>query len=123
MSYMISDMISGNISKINMHFTYFLCPAAADPPPAKRADETSDDREPDRPMDYDEVRDCADQGPLTDMDKDSSLRHGGRRRDSNATVEAHALLRTFGCIEWQCVLSLTYDMIVQIIVNIIYDII
>ncbi len=36
-----------------MHFPYFLCPAAADPPPAQRADETDDDHEPDRPMDFD----------------------------------------------------------------------
>ncbi len=44
------------------------CPAAADPRPAQRADETDDDSEPDRPMDFDEERDYADQGPLTDMD-------------------------------------------------------
>ncbi len=50
-----------------MHFPYFLCPAAADPPPAQRADETDDDREPDRlgPMHFDEERDYAD---LMDMD-------------------------------------------------------
>ncbi len=46
-------MISDMISQINMHFTYFLCPAAAYPPPAQRADETDDDREPDRPIDFD----------------------------------------------------------------------
>ncbi len=55
-----------------MHFSYFLCPAAADPRPAQRADETDDDSQPDcgpdRPMDFDEERDYADQGPLTDMD-------------------------------------------------------
>ena len=51
-----------------MHFSYFLCPAAADPRPAQRADETDDDHEPDRAMDIDEERDFADQGPLTDMD-------------------------------------------------------
>jgi hypothetical protein len=51
-----------------MHFSYFLCPAAADPRPAQRADETDDDYQPDRAMDIDEERDFADQGPLTDMD-------------------------------------------------------
>ena len=51
-----------------MHFPHLLCPAAAYPPPAQRADETNDDREPDRPMDLDEERDYADQGPLTEMD-------------------------------------------------------
>ena len=50
-----------------MHFSYFLCPAAADPRPTQRADETDDDHEPDRAMDFDEERDFADQGPLTDM--------------------------------------------------------
>ena len=43
-----------------MHFSYFLCPAAADPRPAQRADETDDEHEPDRPMDIDEERDFAD---------------------------------------------------------------
>ena len=56
------------ISYLKMHFPDLLCPAAADPPPAQRADETNDDHEPDRPMDLDEERDYADQGPLTDMD-------------------------------------------------------
>jgi hypothetical protein len=58
-----------------MNFSYFLCPAAADLRPAKRADKTDDDREPDRPMDFDEERDYADQGPLTDMDmeKDAEI--------------------------------------------------
>ncbi len=51
-----------------MHFSYFLYPAAADPRPAQRPDETDDDHEPDRAMDIDEKRDFADQGPLTDMD-------------------------------------------------------
>ncbi len=51
-----------------MHFSYFLCPAAADPHPAQRADKTNDDSKPDRPMDFDEECDYADQGPLTDMD-------------------------------------------------------
>ena len=36
--------------------------------PVQRADETDDDREPDRPMDFDEERDFDDQGPLTEMD-------------------------------------------------------
>jgi hypothetical protein len=58
-----------------MHFTYFLCPAAADPPSAQHADETDDDSEPDRPMDFDMERDYADQCPLTDMDMDSSSRN------------------------------------------------
>jgi hypothetical protein len=96
---MISDMITDMISYINMQFAFFCAlqrRAAADPPPAQRADETDEDREPDRPMDFDEECDYADQGALTDMDMDSSSRHGGRHRDSNATVEAHALLRTFG---------------------------
>ena len=43
-----------------MHFPDLLCPAAADPPPAQRADETNDDHEPDRPMDLDKERDYAD---------------------------------------------------------------
>ncbi len=51
-----------------MHSHYFLCPAAADLRPAQRVNETDDDREPDRPMDFDEERDYADQGRLTDMD-------------------------------------------------------
>jgi hypothetical protein len=38
-----------------MHFSYFLCSAAADPPPAQRADETDDDHKPERPMDFDEA--------------------------------------------------------------------
>ncbi len=64
----------------------------------------------------------ADQGPLTDMDMDSSSRHGGRHRDSNATLEAHALLRTFSCFECDCELysgrpkARWYDMIYDIIV-------
>jgi hypothetical protein len=66
LSYMILDMTSF----ITMHFSYFLCPALADRPsrPAQRADETDDDREQNRPMDFDEERDFADQGPLTEMD-------------------------------------------------------
>jgi hypothetical protein len=56
-----------------MHFSYFLCPAAADPRPAQRADETDDDHEPDRAMDIDEGRDFADQGPLTDMDMEEDV--------------------------------------------------
>ncbi len=72
-SYMISCMIS-DIMYIKMHFPYFLCPAAADPRPAQHVDETNDDREPDRPMDFDEERDYADQGP-------NRHGHGGRHRD------------------------------------------
>ena len=72
MLYMISCMISYLIldmmSCLKVHFSYFLCPAAADPRPAQRADETDDDHEPDRAMDIDEERDFADQDPLTDMD-------------------------------------------------------
>ncbi len=48
--------------------TNFSCLAAADPPAAQRADTTDDDHEPDRPMDFNEERDFADQGPLTEMD-------------------------------------------------------
>ncbi len=48
--------------------TKFSCLAAANPPPAQRADASNDDHDPDRPMDFDEERDFADQGPLTDMD-------------------------------------------------------
>jgi hypothetical protein len=66
LSYMILDMIP----YITLHFAYFLCPAAADPRPAQRADETDDDHEQNRPMDFDEERDYADQGPRTDMDMD-----------------------------------------------------
>jgi hypothetical protein len=61
-------MILDMILYIKMHFPYFLCPAAADPHPAQRVDETGDDCEPDRPMDFDKHCDYADQGPLTDMD-------------------------------------------------------
>jgi hypothetical protein len=58
---MISYMRFDMISYIIIHFPH--CP-----PPAQRADETDDDREPDRPMHFDEERDYVDQGPLTDMD-------------------------------------------------------
>ena len=72
MAYMISCMISylilDMISCLKMHFSYFLCIAAADPRPAQHADETDDDNEPGKAMDIDEERDFADQGPLTDMD-------------------------------------------------------
>ena len=63
------------ISYINMHIPYFLCLAAADPPPAQRADETDDDRERDGPMDFDVERDYADQGPLSamDMEEDAEI--------------------------------------------------
>ena len=57
---MISYMILDMISFIKMHFSYFLCPAAADPRPAQPADETDDDHEPDSAMDIDEERDFAD---------------------------------------------------------------
>ena len=57
-----------------MHFSYFLCPAAADPRPAQRADETANDRERDRPLDFDEECDYADQGPLTDMDMEEDTK-------------------------------------------------
>ena len=58
----IYDIIHDIIHDIiwNMHFPDLMCPAAADPPPAQRADETNDDLEPDRPMDLDEERDYAD---------------------------------------------------------------
>ena len=83
---MISYMILEMMSCIKIHFSYFLCPAADDPRPAQRADETDDDHEPDRAMDIDEERDFADQGPF------HRHGHGGRCRDSIPTVEAHALL-------------------------------
>ena len=57
-----------------MHFPDLLCPTAADPPPAQRADAANDDCEPDRPMDLDEERDYADQGPLTDMDMEEDAK-------------------------------------------------
>ncbi len=41
-------------SCIKMRFSYFLCPAAADPRPAQPEDETDDDHEPERAMDIDE---------------------------------------------------------------------
>ncbi len=56
-----------------MHCPYFLCRAAADPRPAQRVDETVDDCEPDRPIDFDEVCDYTDQGSLTDMDMDVEI--------------------------------------------------
>ena len=64
MAYMISCMISylilDMISCLKMHFSYFLCTAAANPRPALRADETDDDNEPGGAMDIDEGRgvDC-----------------------------------------------------------------
>jgi hypothetical protein len=69
-----------------MHFSYFLCPAAADPRPALRDDETDDDHEPDRAimMDIDEERDFADQGPLTDMDQEAGCGGGAPRSRSRA---------------------------------------
>ncbi len=93
---MIYDIRHDIIYKYAFHLLFMPCSRQ------QRVDETDDDREPDRPMDFDEERDYADQGPLTEMDMDSSSRHGGSHRDSNATVEAHALLRPFGCIEWEC---------------------
>ncbi len=57
-----------NYAFLKWNFSYFLCPAAAHPRPAQRADETDDNHEPDRAMDDGEERDFADQGPLTDMD-------------------------------------------------------
>jgi hypothetical protein len=53
-------MILDMISFIKMHFSYFSCPAAADPRPAQPADETDDDHEPDSAMDIDEERDFSD---------------------------------------------------------------
>jgi hypothetical protein len=71
-----------------MNLSYFLFPAATDPPPAQRKDETT-------------IANLTDQWiftrSVTMLIKDSrtSHRHGheGRRRDSIPTVEAHALLR------------------------------
>ena len=57
-----------------MQFPDFLCPAAADPPPAQRADVTNDNHAQDRPMDSDEERDYADQGPLTEMDMEEDAK-------------------------------------------------
>jgi hypothetical protein len=51
-----------------MNFPYFLCPAAANPRLAQFVHETEGDSKPDRPMDFDEERDFANQGPLMDMD-------------------------------------------------------
>ncbi len=69
-SYMISctifviyDIIYDDIHNIMMScivFTYFSCLAAADRPPAQRADASDDDHDPDRSMDFDEERDFAD---------------------------------------------------------------
>ncbi len=42
--------------------------AAANPPPGQVADATDDDHDPDRPMNFEEESNVADQGPLTDMD-------------------------------------------------------
>ncbi len=47
---------------------HYICLATADPPPDQRADANDDDRDSDRPMDFVEERDFADQGPLTDRD-------------------------------------------------------
>ncbi len=66
----IYDIISDII--ICSHYIFF---AAADPPPDQRADGNDDDRDADRPMDFDEERDFADQGPLTgrDMEEDAQI--------------------------------------------------
>ncbi len=82
-SYMISytkhiiDFISCHIWYHTWYhdiYTKFSCLAAANPPPAQRADASDDDHEPGRPMDFGEdsaeERDFADQGPLTDMPVD-----------------------------------------------------
>ncbi len=56
-----------------MHFSYFLCPAAAVPRPAQRVDETDDDHKPDRAMDIDEERDLAvAAGDLPPLDSDAA---------------------------------------------------
>ena len=74
-SCMISYMILDMLSCIKMRFSYFLCTAAADPRPAQPEDETDDDHEPDRAMDFDEERDFADQGPLTDRDMEEDVQN------------------------------------------------
>jgi hypothetical protein len=51
-----------------MRFSYFLCPAAADPRPAQPEDEADDDHDSDRAIYIDEERDFAGQSPHTDMD-------------------------------------------------------
>ncbi len=55
--YMILDMISC----IKDAFLLLFMPCSRRSSPAHRADETEDDREPDRPMDFDEERNYADQ--------------------------------------------------------------
>ncbi len=85
-----------------MHFSYFLCPAAADPRPALRADETDDDHEPDRAMDLDEERDFADQGPLTDMDM-----------EEDAEILSLLLKYTPSCIDAADIEQLVQDIPVQ----------
>ena len=72
--YNIIHVISYHITYNNI-YTHFSLLAAADPLPAQRSDAADNDLEPDRQMDFDEERDFADQGPLTDMEmeKDSEI--------------------------------------------------
>jgi hypothetical protein len=73
-----------------MHFSYFLCPAAADPRPAQREDETDDDHEPDRAMDTDEERDLAvAAGVLPPLDADAA--NVFSRRSERIVSSTHAL--------------------------------
>jgi hypothetical protein len=51
-----------------MHFPHFICIAAADPRQEQPAGATEDDSEADIPMDFDEERDFAVQGPLPNVD-------------------------------------------------------
>jgi hypothetical protein len=87
-SYIILFLILDIISYINMHFPYFLCPAAADPPPAQRADETDNDRKvtPTQTWQTDGFWRVA---WLCWWRPSHRHGHGARRRDSNAGFEAH----------------------------------
>jgi hypothetical protein len=51
-----------------MMSTLTFMPCSSRSSPAQRADAINEDHDPDRPMDFDEERDFANQGPLTDMD-------------------------------------------------------
>jgi hypothetical protein len=77
MSDMISYMIIHDIRHVIMYkdafpFLFMLCSRRSSL--AQPADETDDDHEPDRAMDFDEERDFADQGPLTEMDMEEDAK-------------------------------------------------
>ncbi len=57
------------------HYICLAAAEAAEPPENQRADASDDDLDADRPMDFDEERDFADQGPLTDRDMEEDVQN------------------------------------------------